>query len=77
MKVHRENTQRTRPDKPIIVYYKECGTGRICSAYISCREGKDVIRFTDGQWNPADSCYFTPQQAKKHTCTCIGCRAGV
>lgn len=64
MKVHRESTPRVKPTKPIIVYYKEHGTGRVCSGYISHRRGDEIV-FTDDQWNPAEDCFLTPQQATK------------
>ena len=74
VKVKAGKAPRKTPTKPLVVYYKMCGTDNVHSTYLDHRCGKNLI-MTDGGHNPARRTYLTPEQAAAEVCNCVSCRA--
>lgn len=63
--------------EPFTVYYKMCSGGPveedIAIGFFTAGEGG--VHFQDGGWNPIQDTYLTKEQAERHWCRCVSCRA--
>lgn len=52
------------------VFWKESSSSTICrSVAVSVEDqldGRKIVRFADGGWNPAESCFFTEEQCRRY-----------
>lgn len=51
--------------KSIRVYYRMAGSNEIKSGFIAA-VSKGRVQFTDGRWNPIDSCFLTKKQCQNY-----------
>jgi hypothetical protein len=68
-----ENTAATSVDVPRFVMpvcWKESSSNQIFwSKAVAVEErenGRKIVRFDDGGWNPAEACFFTEEQCRKY-----------
>ena len=57
------------------IYYKICGSGKVSEGKaVGFFEGGNV-RTKGGGWMPVEDTYLTREQAERHFCDCVSCKA--
>jgi hypothetical protein len=73
METNTSNTAAPSVEVPRLVmpvYWKQSTSNQICwSKAVAVEErsdGRKIVRFDDGGWNPAEACFFTEEQCRKY-----------